>query len=97
MSCKNAPNRPPAWVRIRGDIDGHPKAEVGVLRELIRSPIQVRPLDRVFLVIEYERTTYMGCLLFAAAAFCLDIQRLLRDYVGCTIEHIGGLEVDHTL
>jgi len=39
----------------------------------------------------------MGCLLFAAAAFCLEIQGLLRDYVGCTIEYIGDLDVDHTL
>jgi hypothetical protein len=39
----------------------------------------------------------MGCLLFDDAAFCLEIQRLLRGYTGCTIEHIGGLDVAHTL
>jgi hypothetical protein len=57
----------------------------------------VRPLDRVFLVIEYERTIYMGCLLFDDAGFCLQIQGLLGDHVGCTIEHIGGLDLDHIL
>jgi hypothetical protein len=97
MSFRTSPNWPPAWSRIRGGVDRHPQGEVGILREIVWSPIQVRPLDRFFLVIEYEGTIYMGCLLFDDAAFCLAIQRLLRGHAGCTIEHIGGLDVDHTL
>jgi hypothetical protein len=97
MSFKRSPNWPPVWVRIRGGIDKHPEGEVGILRELVWSPIRVRPLDRFFLVIEYEKTRYMGCLLFDDAAFCVQIQRLLGDYVNCTIAHIGSLDVGHTL
>ena len=97
MSFRRLPNWPPAWTRIRGGLDSHPAGEVGILREIVWSPIQVRPLDRFFLVIDYEGTTYMGCLLFDDAAFCLETQRLLRSYTGYTIEHIGGLDVDQTL
>jgi hypothetical protein len=97
MSYKGNPNWPPAWIRLRGGRDKHPKGEVGILREVRWSPIQLRPWDRFFLVVEYERTMYMGCLLFDDTAFCLEIQRLFLDYCGHSIEYIGGLDVSHTL
>jgi hypothetical protein len=97
MSYRRLSNWPPVWTRIRGGEDKHPKGEVGIAREIIWSPIQSHPRDRFFIVIEYERTVYMGCLLFDDAAFCLEMQQLLRDYCGCSIEYIGGLDVSHTL
>jgi hypothetical protein len=39
----------------------------------------------------------MGCLLFDDAAFCLEMQQLLRDYCGCSIAYVGGLDVGYTL
>lgn len=97
MSYKGNRNWPPVWTRIRGREDKHPKGEVGILEEVRWSPMQLRPFDRFFLVIDFERAVYMGCLLFDDAAFCLGMQRLLRDYCGCSMESIGGLDISHTL
>jgi len=49
------------------------------------------------LVMDFELATYIGCLLFDDATFCLQIQHLLRDHCGCSIESIGGLDIGHTL
>ena len=97
MSYRRIRNWPPAWTRLRGCEDKHPKGEVGTLREVRWSPIQLHPLDRFFLVIDHQKTVYMGCLLFENAAFCLEIQRVLRDHCGYSIEYIGGLDISRTL
>jgi hypothetical protein len=77
--------------------DRHPKGEIGTLRELRLPPIQLRPLDRVFLVIEFEGSFYMGSLLFEDPTFCLQVERLLRAHCGRSIESIGSLDVSYTL
>jgi len=97
MSYKGLSNWPPVWTRIRGGANQHPNGEVGILREILWSPIQLRPRERFFLVVEYEGTVYMGCLLFDDAAFCLEMQQLLRDYCGCSIASVGALDVGYTL
>ena len=97
MSFKGASNWPPKWTRIRGGIDSRPNGEVGILREVLWSAIQVHPLDRFFVVIEEQGTVYMGCLLFDDPSFCLEIQRLLRASIGFTISQIGALDVTYTL
>jgi hypothetical protein len=97
MSYRGLSNWPPVWTRIRGGANQHPNGEVGILREILWSPIQLRPRERFFLVVEYEGTVYMGCLLFDDAAFCLEMQQLLRDYCGCSIAYVGGLDVGYTL
>jgi hypothetical protein len=65
MSYKGSHNWPPAWTRIRGREDKHPRGEVGILREVRWSPIQVGPFDRFFLVIDFDGAAYMGSLIFA--------------------------------
>jgi len=97
MSYRGRRNWPPVWTRIRGREEKHPQGEVGILQEVRWSPIQVRPFDRFYLVIDFEFATYIGCLLFDDATFCLQIQHLLRDHCGCSIESIGGLDIGHTL
>ena len=97
MFYRGIRNWPPVWTRIRGGEDGHPQGEVGILREVRKSPIQLLRVDRFFLVIEFERAIYMGCLLFDDAAFCREIERLLGYNCGVSIEHIGGLDISHTL
>jgi hypothetical protein len=54
-------------------------------------------MDRLFLVVDFEGVVYMGCLLFDDPPFCLEIYRLLLDYRGRSIEHIGGLDISSTL
>jgi hypothetical protein len=97
MMYRGMRNWPPVWTRIRGHEEKHPQGEVGILREVRWPPIQVRPFNKLFLVVDFEHAVYMGCLLFDDAAFCHEIERLLRDYCGCSIECVGGLDISHTL
>jgi hypothetical protein len=64
MSYRGLSNWPPVWTRIRGGENKHPNGEVGILREVLWSTIQLRPRDSFFLGVEYGGTVYMGCLLF---------------------------------
>jgi hypothetical protein len=40
---------------------------------------------RCFLLIEYEREYYLGCLMFDDATFCKQIHDLLQSYTGPTL------------
>jgi hypothetical protein len=46
------------------------------MRKVRWSPIQGRPFDRFFLVIDFDCAAYMGCLIFDDATFCVQIQHL---------------------
>ena len=72
----------------------HPRGEVGVLKE-VKIPV-ANPFNRCFLVIEYKRTTYMGCLLVDDIAFCGQLSRLLQRHCGESVEYVGGLDIIHT-
>jgi hypothetical protein len=50
-----------------------------------------------FLYIEYEKDSYIGCLLFDNPPFCLQIAKLLQDWCGHPICEIGGLDLSFTL
>jgi hypothetical protein len=97
MMYRSSRNWPPVWTRIRGGQDRRPKGEVGILREVQWAPIQLRPLDRFFVVMEFDRTFFMGALLFDDREFCREIERLVRLHCGCSIKSIGDLDVDYTL
>jgi hypothetical protein len=97
MSYRGVRNWPPAWTRIRGSGDKQPNGEVGTLREIRWPPIVLGPADRFFLVIDHDAAVYMGCLLFSDAAFCRDVEQLLRAHCGCTLAYIGSLEIGYTL
>ena len=69
--------------------------EVGILEEVTLSDI--RPLDRCFLYIVHEGSTYLGCLLIDNEAFCSQIANLLRCYYNHPIAEIGSLDLTYTL
>jgi hypothetical protein len=95
MSYRNLPNWPPTWVWLYGKKNLYPRGEIGVLRE-VRQPDIGAP-NRVFLVIEYLGSTYMGCLLFDNNGFCRDVHKLLLRHIGTPVADIGGLDVRHLL
>ena len=97
MNYRGVRNWPPVWTRLRGAEHRHPKGEVGTLREVRWPPIEVQPFDRIFLVIDFEGSFYMGCLLFEDPAFCIQVERLLRAHCGRSLEYIGALDVSCTL
>jgi hypothetical protein len=88
-------NWPPAWTWIDGPEDKHPTGEIGILRTVLLS--KTRPADRCFLLIRYEESCYVGCLLLEDQAFCRQITKLLQQYCNRSIVEIGNLDLSYTL
>jgi hypothetical protein len=95
MSYHGIPSWPPVWTWIGGSENRRPQGEVGILEELVLS--NIRPLDRCFLYIEHEASTYLGCLLIDDEAFCSEVANLLRCYYNHLIAEIGSLDLSYTL
>ena len=95
MSCNSVPNWPPSWTWIRGRGDKQPKGEVGILKGVL--PSRIRPEDRCFLLISYQGSEYLGCLLFDNRTFCRDITGVLLFCCNRRIADIGSLDLSYTL
>jgi hypothetical protein len=88
MSYHGLPNWPPVWTWMGGTENKRPRGEIGILKAVKVSGIE--PANRIFLYIEYEKESYMGCLLFDNPPFCLQIAKLLQHWCGHPIGEIGG-------
>jgi hypothetical protein len=95
MSYHGVSNWPPAWLWIDGLEDKHPRGEMGILKAAKLS--NVLPATRCFLEIDYEGSTYMGCLLFDDEIICAQITENLQGYLNRPIAEIGSLDLSHTL
>jgi hypothetical protein len=95
MRYRGLSNWPPAWLWIDGVENKHPRGEIGILTSVEVS--NVPPANRCFLCIDYEGSSYMGCLLFDDRAFCGQIVTLLRGYLNRPIAEIGSLDLSYTL
>jgi hypothetical protein len=82
-------------LRVDGLANKFPRGEAGILKWVGLSGIQ--PTDRCYLYIDYEGSSYMGCLLFDDHAFCRYVAKLLEDYCNRPIADIGSLEVSRLL
>jgi hypothetical protein len=95
MSHHGLRNWPPAWTWIDGPEDKQPIGEIGILRMVLLSKTSLA--DRCFLLIRYEESCYIGCLLFEDQTFCRQITKLLQQYCNRSIVEIGGLDLSPTL
>ena len=95
MSYRSIPNWPPVWVRRAGQELKRVSGEVGILTQLEQP--QIPTMDRLFLRIEYESNSYMGCLLFDDACFCRYIEGVLTSLCGQAISEIGSIDLSYTL
>ena len=95
MSRHYVHNWPPVWTWINGEENEHPNGEVGILKAILLSKIQ--PPDRCFLLISYQASEYLGCLLFDDHAFCVQVVKLLQDCCNRPIAEIGSLDLSYTL
>jgi len=95
ISHRGVPSWPPTWTWIDGDENKHPRGEIGILKTTFLSKIQ--PADRCFLLISYEGSSYMGCLLFDDNVLCDHVTKLLQDYRNRPITEIGSIDLAHTL
>src|SRR5215510_11215331 len=80
---------PPTWTWIDGPAKKAPKGEVGILKEVKVS----KTANRCFLVIDHERSTYIGTLLINDFAFFVRVTKLLRDHYGESLAKIGNLDL----
>jgi hypothetical protein len=94
MSYRGVPNWPPTWTWTDGREDNHPKGEIGILSAVLLSKLQ--PANRCFLLIFYEESSYVGCLMFDDYAFCNHITELLRFCCNRPIAEIGSIDLSHT-
>jgi hypothetical protein len=95
MQYHGVPNWPPAWTWTDGPENRHPRGEIGILRGIV--PSKISPVERCFLYIEYEKSEYIGCLLFDESAFCGQIIKLLQGCCNRPIAEIGSIDLAHTL
>jgi len=86
---------PPVWVWMGGGDNEHPPGEVGILKRVEKS--NVLPADRCFLHIDYEGSSYIGCLLCSEHGFCKSLVRVLEAHVNKSIAQIGGLDISRLL
>lgn len=86
---------PPVWTFISGKENKRPRGEVGTLKAVTLSDIQ--PPDRCFLYIDYDESSYIGCLLIDDRTFCANIVKILERHLNHSIADIGGLDISHTL
>jgi hypothetical protein len=95
MSFRGVPNWPPTWTWMDGREDQHPKGELGILRTVLLSKTQ--RANRCFLLIFYEESSYLGCLLFDDEVFCCQITKLLQGYCNRPIAEIGSIDLSCSL
>ena len=86
---------PPVWTSMNGGSNKDPRGEVGILRRVEKS--KVLPADRCFLHIDYEGSSYVGCLFCSDHAFCWQIVRIMEANLNKTIAHIGSLDISRLL
>jgi hypothetical protein len=95
MQYYGVPSWPPVWMWIDGAENKTPRGEVGILDEVVLS--NIRPLDRCFLYMKHEDSTYLGCLLIDDEAFCNQVANLMKCYYNHSIAEIGSVDLAHTL
>jgi hypothetical protein len=95
MSYRGRCNWPPRWVWVGGKQNNRPVGEVGILKQVSRSPLVSS--DRILLVIEYKESMYMGNLMFEDFAFSREVYKLLKGLYDQSISDIGGLNMSQLL
>ena len=94
MSRYGVANWPHIWTQARKEGNKTVRGEVGVLRYV---HVNTKISHKCYLVIEFNREHYVGCLIFDDVAFCSQISNLLRDQVGRAVKEIGDLDLSYTL
>ena len=86
---------PPVWTWMGGGDNRRPRGEVGILKRVEKS--HVLPANRCFLHIDYEDSSYIGCLLCCDEGFCKSIVRVFEVNLNKTIAEIGSLDISRLL
>ena len=90
VSHGSVPRWPPTSTRVARSDNQHPKGEIGILKAVAKSNIE--PADRCFLYIDYEGSSYIGCLP-CDHAFCAQLVEVLEANRNKPIAEIGSLDL----
>src|SRR5262245_48913882 len=85
---------PPNWTWIAGLDNKHTKGEIGILRRVQKSNVQAA---ECFLYIDFDDSTYVGCLLCADHALSTQIVRILEAHLNKPMRQIGSLDISRLL
>jgi hypothetical protein len=85
---------PPTWTSARLAAAEGPIGEVGTLQQALLNNLMS---TRIFLLINYQGSRYMGSMAFDNPEFCSEIYAVLNSHVGCSIKEIGDLDLSYTL
>ena len=78
MSYRGVPSWPPLWTWVDGPENKSPKGEIGFLISIWASLTGSQPPDRCYLLMNHQRSSYMGCLLFDDDKFCRYVMQFFR-------------------
>ena len=95
MTYKGIRSWPPGWVWLDGPKEEQPKGEVGILRSVLLS--KMHQAKRCFLLMSFEGSSYLGCLLFDDHVFCSQIVSVLQKHCNQLIAEIGSLDLSSIL
>jgi len=94
MRYRGVRSWPPIWTCVERPGNKHPRAEMGILQEVL--PSDAEPLNRCFLCIEHEGLNYLGCLMIDDSDFCRHVVWILQGCCNRPISEIGSIELSHT-
>jgi hypothetical protein len=94
MSYKGVRNWPPVWTHARRGSSRTVRGENGVFRYVHSNTLMS---NKLFLVIDYQAESYVGCLFFDDPAFCKQLLHLLHSHIGRPIKEIADLDLSYTL
>jgi hypothetical protein len=92
MSFRGVASWPPTWLWLDGPKEEHPKGELVISKSVILSKLD--QANRCFLLISYQDSFYLGCLVFDEHAFCHQVVELLKAHCN---RKLAGLDLAHTL
>lgn len=91
MSYRGVHSWPPTWTWVAGPAKRYAHGEVGILKSVTLS--KALPADSCFMYVDYEGSSYIGCLLVDDPTFCQQMVNVFRTYCNCPIIEIGSLDL----
>jgi len=95
MSYRGVRSWPPAWTWVAGPARNYVHGEVGTLKSVLLA--EILPVNRCFLYVDHQGSSYIGCLIVDDPSFCREIVKLLQAYCNRSIDRIGSLDLSHLL
>ena len=90
LTISGIPSWPPVWVRRRTKATRKVYGELGVFTGSVFN--ESMP-TAIFMKMEFKAREYMGFLSVGDAVFCLQLDRLLNQNIGRSIEEIGDIDI----